>query len=169
MATQIELFLEDQYKQGKLSVEKYNSIKFLYDNISEGQKEYLDNNLNTFKKIDKLEMFLKANARNTNEKTVSDNYVSTNNSIKVAKKSYHVIESSISVLKGVLWLFIIVAIVVGGFLTNFNFFFLISLIPVSLLALLLFAQIQMLEAFKDIAENTNITNLLLRELIDKRE
>lgn len=167
MATQIELLLDKQLKEGKLSEERFNSLMNMHSRISQGQRDYLDNNFRLFKNIDKLEMFLKANTAEVEEKLDTRSLNNITSSTKVARKSYGALEGAISILKVIFWLFLLASILVGGVATNFNFVFWISLIPISLLAILIYAQIQMLEAFKDTAENTNITNLLLKELIDK--
>lgn len=174
MATQIELFLDKQLKEGKLSEERFNSLMLMHSGISQGQREYLDNNFSLFKNINKLEMFLKVNTVKVNlvevqEKLDTKSLDNITHSTKVARKSYEALEGAISILKVIFWLFLLASILVGGVATNFNFVFWISLIPISLLAILIYAQIQMLEAFKDTAENTNITNLLLKELIDKKK
>jgi len=89
---------------------------------------------------------------------------------EIKLKKYNAAEAVISLAKGFFYIIAFMSLagmLFIGFTFDFSPIFWASLIPISIFLLLAYAQIQMIELFFDIGKNTNQTNILIQNLINK--
>lgn len=138
-----------------IPVEDANALLSRFESLREDQKEFLENNPGRFRSVEKIEAYISERENSSNKNTL------TGFNSSLPEKSYSAIEATVGILKVFFWIAVVVVFLIGGIVSGFNFFFWAAALPASLIALLVYAQIQLLEAFVNTAKNTNKTNTLL--------
>jgi len=169
--------LNDILKNFPISPEDAKDLISRFEKIKEDQRAFLENNPGKFRSIEKIEAYIAEREEVGNKKKISSTKsTQTGFTSSLPEKSYSAIEATVSILKVFFWISIVAVFLIGAMATGFNLFFWVALLPASLLAVLAYAQIQLLEAFVNTAKNTSKTNALLDinnqillELINKKK
>ena len=154
--------LKDILQSFPISAEDANDLISRFETLKEDQRAFLENNPGKFRSIEKIEAYIAEREEGSKKKeNPATESTQTDFTSSIPEKSYSAIEATVSILKVFFWIAVVVVFLIGGMVTGFNFFFWAAALPASLLALLVYAQIQLLEAFVNTAKNTNKTNTLL--------
>ena len=164
--------LRDHILTLPISGEEARELFLRIEKLSEGKRAFLENNPRMFNSLKDIDEYLKDRENSKDiENSKKDLFEMTSN---IPEQSYSAIDSTIIITKIFFWLAFLIAFIGWGISTGFSGMFWATSLPISFLAMLVYAQIQLLEAFVNTAKNTNKTNLLidinnqlLKELINK--